>query len=85
MLYFEIDENFKSYLQAFDFVEIELFKNDIRANGGVLLPIEQYENLVELLKSFEIFYYINGRFPYTTALLPIPDGDIPNFEKSEKY
>ena len=53
-------------------------------NSWGLLLIEQYENVVELLK-FDIFYNINGRFPYTTGLLSIPDGDSPSFLQGKKY
>ena len=40
----------KIILLFFDFVEIEALNKDIKANDWGLLPIEQYENAVELLK-----------------------------------
>ena len=50
MLYYDVAENFKNYLAFFDFVEIEALNKDVKANDWGLLPIEQYENAVELLK-----------------------------------
>ena len=55
MLYYDVAENFKNYLSSLDFVEIEGLNEDIKANGWGLLSIKQYENAVELLKSFDIF------------------------------
>ena len=55
MLYYDVAENFKNYLAFFDFVEIEALNKDIKANDWWLLPIEQYENAVELLK---IIWYL---------------------------
>ena len=57
---------------------------DLAANGGGIQPIEKYSDCVELLQAFDLFYYINGRLPYTTGLLPIPDGNFPSFVDSQK-
>ena len=84
MLYYDIAENFKSYLESLDFDKITALNLDIKANGGGLLPIEQYPDLVELLKAFDLFYYVNGRLLFTTGLLTIPDGYVPNFVKDQK-
>ena len=56
MLYYDLAENLKNHLASLDFVEIEALNEDIKANSWGLLPIEQYENAVELLKLFDIFY-----------------------------
>ena len=77
MLYYDIAENFKIYLESLDFNEIKVLNLDIKVNGGGLLPIENYSDSVELLKAFDLFYYINGRLPLTTGLLTIPDGAVP--------
>ena len=84
MLYYDIAKKFKSYLESLDFEEIQALNLDIKANGGGLLPIEQYSDSVELLKAFNLFYYINGRLPFTTGLLTIPDSNVPNFVKIQK-
>ena len=84
MLYYDIAENFKSYLESLDFDKLTALNLDIKTNGGGLLPIEQYPDLVELLKAFDLFYYVNGRLLFTTGLLTIPDGYVPNFVKDQK-
>ena len=53
MLYYDLAENFKNHPAS---LEIEALNEDIKANSWGLLPIEQYENAVELLKIFDIFY-----------------------------
>ena len=85
MLYYNVAENLKNYLAVLDSVEIKALNEDIKDNGWGLLPIERNENVVELLKLFNIFYYINRRFPYATGLLSIPDRDAPSFAQGEKY
>ena len=37
-----------------------------------------------MLQVFALFYYINGRLPYTTGLLPVPDGEFPAFIDGQK-
>ena len=49
-----------------------------------MLPIENYTDATDLLQVFDLFYYINGRFPFTTGLLPIPDRDFPAFVGDQK-
>ena len=43
------------------------------------MKIEDYENSFEIMKSFDVFYYLNARFPATNSLLWISDGDEPDF------
>ena len=45
-------------------------------------PILKIENPTELLNLFQLFYYFNGRLPFTNGLLPIPEGGTP--DNSEK-
>lgn len=68
MLYYDVNENFKNFLPSLDFVETEALHEDIKADDWGLLPIEQYENEVELLKSFDIFHHIKGKFSDTTGV-----------------
>ena len=77
VFYQDIFHTFQEFLQSLDFDKIEALNLDIQANGGGLLPIENYTGATELLQVFDLFYYMNGRFPFTTGLLPIPDGDFP--------
>lgn len=69
ILYYNAAENSKNFLAALDFVEIKALSEDIKANGWGLLSIKQYKNVVELLKSFNIFYYTKSLFSFATVLL----------------
>ena len=51
---------------------------DLPTNGGGIKPIAKYSDSVELLQVFDLFYYIKGRLPYTTVLLPAPGGGFPD-------
>ena len=82
MLHNDIAETFKEYIFSLKFDELQDLNEDLNGNGGGLLLIEDYENSVELLKSFDIFY--RWRFPYTMGILPIPDGNVPSFLKNKK-
>ena len=75
---------FQKFLQSLDFDEVKALNLDIQVNRGGLLPIENYTDATELLQVFDLFYYMNGKFPFTTGLLPIPDGDFPTFVGDQK-
>ena len=40
--------------------------------------VVEIEDCIELLRLFQLFYYLNGRLPLTNGLLPIPDVETPN-------
>ena len=84
VLYQDICLNFEEFLHSLDFDEIQALNLNIQANGGGLLSIENYLDSTELLHAFDLYYYINGRFPYTTGLLPIPDGNFQAFVGDQK-
>ena len=84
VLYQQIAESFQRYLESLDFDEMQALNLDLAANGGAIQPIENYSDCTELLQVFDLFYYINGRLPYTTGLLPIPDGNFPAFVDGQK-
>ena len=84
VLYQQIAESFKRYLESLDFDETQALNLDLAANGRGIQPIEKYSDSVELLQVFDLLYYINGRLPYTTGLLPIPDGEFPAFVVGQK-
>ena len=71
-LYQDICQTFQRFLHSLDFGKIQALNLEIQANGGGLLPIENYPDATELMQVFYLFYYINGRLPFTTGLLPIP-------------
>ena len=79
VLYQEIAESFKRYLESLDFDEIQALNLDLAANRSGIQRIEKYSDSIELFQTFDLFYYISGRLPYTTNLLPIPDGEFPAF------
>ena len=64
--------------------EIDEIENDVRANGNGLLSVRDTESTAELFDSFAMFYYINGRLPYTDGHLFVPDGEIPSGIQGEK-
>ena len=74
LVYANIAEQFKIYLNSLPPDKIDEIENDFRANGNSLLSVHQTESAIELFDSFAMFYYINGRLPYTDGHLFIPDG-----------
>ena len=58
--------------------------NDIKSNVWTFKTIQEYDSSFKLMKSFDIFYYLNGRFPYTNSLLWVPNGDKPDIISGEK-
>ena len=41
----------------------------------------EVENAYELLTVFQMFCYLNGRFPLTNGLLIVPNGEVPEGKK----
>ena len=82
VLYQQIAESFKRYLESLDFDKIQALNLDLAANSGGVQPIEDYSDSVELFQVFDLFYCINERLPYTTGLLLIPD--FPGFVDGQK-
>ena len=58
--------------------EIDELKRDFRANRNGLLSIRDTESPAELFNSFTMFYYLNGRFPFTDGHLFVPGSDAPH-------
>ena len=77
-------EQFKIYVNSLLPDEIDEIENDVRANGNGLLSVRDTESTTELFDSFAMFYYINGRLPYTDGHLFVPDGEIPSGIQGEK-
>ena len=68
-------EQFKIYLNSLPPDKIGEIENNFRANGNGLLSVCQTESATELFDSFAMFYYINGRLPYTDEHLFVSDGE----------
>ena len=71
--YANMAEQFKIYLNFLPPDKIDETENDFKANGNSLLSVRKTESATELFDSFAIFYYINGRLPYTVGHLFISD------------
>ena len=77
-------EQFKVYLNSLPPDEIDEIENDFRGNGNGWLSIKQMESAVKLFASFAMFYYINGRLPYTDGHLFVPNDETPTGIIGEK-
>ena len=64
--------------------EIDEIENDFRTNKNGLLSVRDIESATDLFDSFAISKYKNGRLPYTTGLLFVPDGETPAGIQGEK-
>lgn len=83
-IYKTIPKNFREYFWTLEFDEVEGLNNNIKSNCWAFETIQEYDSSFELMKSFDIFYYLNGRFPYTNGLLWVPNDDKPNIISGEK-
>ena len=66
------------YVNTLTADEIEQLDADLKSNGWGIKSIIEVKDCIELLKLFQLFYYLNGRLPLTNDLLPIPDGEAPD-------
>ena len=74
-LYTTIAENFKLYLSTLTQSEFGEINSDIISSGQNSLP--NVETGTELLMLFDVFYFVNGRFPTTGVHTFIPRTDLP--------
>ena len=75
--YENLAEQFKIYVNSLTPDEIDELERDFCANRNNLLSIRDTESATKLFNSFAMFYYLNGRFPFTDGHLFVPDGDAP--------
>ena len=75
--YTNITEQFHVYLNYLASDEIDEIENDFPANVNSLVSVKHTQSTVELFDSFAMFYYINGRLPYTNGYLFVPHGETP--------
>ena len=79
-IFVDVAESFIEYIHLLD--EIQQLDDDLKANGYGAKPLLEIENAYELLNTFQMFYYFNGRLPLTNSLLIAPDGET--LEGTEK-
>ena len=77
-------EKVKIYLNCLPIDKTDEIENDFRTNGNGLASLRQTKSATELFDSFAIFYYFNGRLPYTNGHLFFPDGESPTGIMGEK-
>ena len=75
--YANMAEKVRIYLNCLPIDKIDETENDFRTNGNGLVSLRQTKSATELFDSFAIFYYVNGRLPYTDGHLFFPDGETP--------
>ena len=83
-IYTNIAEKFKIYIISLKRDEIDEIENDFRVNGNSLLSVRDTGSATELFNLFAMFYYINGRLPYTDGHLFVPNREIPLGIQGEK-
>ena len=76
-LFIDIGDSFIKYIHSLDIKEIQELDDDLKANGWGVKSLLEVENAYELLTIFQIFHYLNGRFPLANGLLIVPDGEVP--------
>ena len=76
-LFIEIADKFIQYINTLSPDETDQLDDNIRSNGCRVQSIVEIENSVELLCTFQMFYYFNRRLSLTNGLLPVPDGETP--------
>ena len=77
-LFYEIAKTFIKYLNTLTAYETEQLDADLRSSGWWIISVVEIEDLIELLRLFQLFYYRSGRLPLTNGVLPIPDGETPD-------
>ena len=80
-LYLDIAELFAEFIRSLSSSELQVFDEDISANGWGIKKISEVSDAQELLKIFQDFYSLAGRLPLSNSLLVVPDGDAPPEEK----
>ena len=76
-LFIVIADSFIEYIHALGINKIQELADDLKANSWGVKSLLEVEKAYELLIVFQMFYYLNGRFPLTNSLLIIPDVEAP--------
>ena len=73
----DIAESFFEYIHSFHPDEIQELNSDLKENGLDVQSIAEIQDAHHLLTIFQLFYYLNGRLPFTNRLIIVPDGEVP--------
>ena len=76
-LYSDIADNFFEHTHSLDPDEIQQLDNDIKTNGWGVIYLLEIDNTLELLSTFQLFYYNNDRLPLTNGLIIVLNGEVP--------
>ena len=76
-LFSDIAQSFFEYIHSFDPDEIQELNSDLKENGLGVQSIAEIQDAHHLLTIFQLFYYLNGRLPFTNTLIIVPDGEVP--------
>ena len=76
-LFVDTADIFIQYIYSLEPEEINQLDDDIKTNWWGIESIVDIQNSFELLRIFQLVYYLNGRLPLTNGLLPVPDGETP--------
>ena len=77
-LFVDVADIFIEYIHSLDADEIQQLDDDLKANEYGAKSLLEIENAYEMLTTFQMFYYFNGRLPLTNGLLIVPDGETPD-------
>ena len=72
-VYSSIAEEFKIYLDSQPGSKKDKIQKDFGENGNELLTIRESESALEILDSFSMFCYLNGRLPTVSGQLFVLD------------
>ena len=71
---------FKNHYQkpkiSLDPDEIQELDSDLKANAWGVQSITEIQDVHHLLTIFQMFYYLNGRLPFTNGLIFVPNGEV---------
>ena len=76
-LFVDTADIFIQYIYSLEPEEIKQLDDNIKTNWWGIESIVDIQNSFELLRIFQLVYYLNGRVPLTNGLLPVPDGETP--------
>ena len=76
-LFPDFAESFFEYIHSLDPDEIQELDSELKANAWGVQSITEIQDVHHLLTIFQMFYYLNGRLPFTNGLIIVPDGEVP--------
>ena len=80
-LHNDTSDLFADFIRSLSVFEIQDMDEDIAVNGWGVKEISEVTDSEEMMKIFQNFYSMTGRFPLSNSLLIVPDGDAPPDEK----